>query len=271
MFPSPEGKQYRGLAATQFLADGEVAVSIPSGLSLSIQAALSSPLASPLSEGLRSSKLDEFSALAVYLLFEAMNETSFYRPFLCSLPRHIPLPVFSPIESLKEGAYGNETRFLRAVETMGKVMADNYELVSRELFDRIPTNFPSKPSFGAWLWSCSVIFSRAWGVPVPQEAAWANGLGVDSMHVLAPVADMVNHHQTMRKVKRNSDGGIEIVAGKALERGEEITISYGDKCNLELLAHYGFVLPSNPTLKCEWDRSVAKRLSDMYRLRASRL
>ena len=32
--------------------------------------------------------------LALYLIREALNRTSFWRPYLCSLPKHVPLPVF---------------------------------------------------------------------------------------------------------------------------------------------------------------------------------
>ncbi len=50
-------------------------------------------------------------------------------------------------------------------------------------------------------------------------------------------------------------------AAQALGPGEELTISYGDKCNMELLAHYGFLLDGNPVSTCEWDSALAKRLA----------
>jgi hypothetical protein len=48
------------------------------------------------------------------MLHEAGNASSFYRPFLCSLPRHIPLPIFQGVAQLQKGPWGNNTKYLRS-------------------------------------------------------------------------------------------------------------------------------------------------------------
>jgi hypothetical protein len=45
----------------------------------------------------------------------------------------------------------------------------------------------------------SVVMSRSWGIPVPNGTA-LSASGATTMHVLAPLADMVNHNISARKV-----------------------------------------------------------------------
>lgn len=81
------------------------------------------------------------------------------------------------------------------------------------------------------------------------------------MHLLAPLADMVNHKDSSRKVAIRSDGTIAVSAGEDLGAGGEVTITYGAKCNTELASSYGFELEGNPRTLCEWDARVARKLA----------
>lgn len=247
---------------------GQIAVSIPLNLTLSLYTAVQDPylgqeLLTQVLDGKdsRDVGIDEFSALAAFVLYEASNRTSFFRPFLCTLPKHVPLPIFQSQEDLAALEFATTGRFLRAVEAMGKVMVDNYIRTSDNLFDRRRDLFPTRPTLGAWLWASSVIFSRSWGVKPPEQHAIVAVGKLHAVHALAPLADMVNHDRVRgRKVVHATDGGFEVIAGQDLAPGDEIAISYGDKCNMELLAHYGFTIPGNPLSTCEWDSSLAKQL-----------
>ena len=148
------GGHRRGLAAAARILEDEEAVSVPLGVSMSIHSALLSPgLGEELARLIRNGTLDEFSALAAYMLHEAGNASSFYRPFLCSLPRRIPLPIFQDVAQLTQGPWGNDTKYLRAVAAIGRVLRDTYASTSAALLQRRPDLFPAHVGdLGAWLW-----------------------------------------------------------------------------------------------------------------------
>jgi len=132
----------------------------------------------------------------------------------------------------------------------------------------------TRPTATQWLWAASVVLSRSWGLSVPADSPLAEDSCLEKMHVLAPVADMVNHDLAGRKVAQGTDGGVRVHAARNLSAGDEvrslrtraqpatalravgadprgcgvlqILISYGDKCNMELECHYGFHIPGNP-------------------------
>ena len=83
------------------------------------------------------------------------------------------------------------------------------------------------------------------------------------MHLLAPLADMVNHNEASRKVGVTDEASLVVYAGADVPSGGEVTITYGSKCNTELASSYGFELPGNRRTACEWDAIVAKKLAEM--------
>ena len=300
-FGMPGGGQRRGLAARATILEHEIAVSVPLSVCLSLHAALSTPdIGAELKTLLGTGELDEFAALAAFILQQAAQPGSFYRPFLCSLPRHVPLPIFDDPALLLTGPWANDTKYLRAVASIGRVLRDSYTKTRYRLLDRRPDLFGGVRDLRSWLWACAIILSRSWGVSVPpgspvlQLQGKGSKLNISRMHVLAPVADMVNHDPMMAKVAfqaqaidshrnasannsgvgngqggldsgqqgQESGGSIIVYAGRTLRPGDEILISYGDKCNMELHAHYGFSLARNTRLKCEWDSIVARLCFD---------
>jgi hypothetical protein len=98
-------------------------------------------------------------------------------------------------------------QFLRAVAAIGRVLRDTHKASSAALLSRRPDLFPGVTDVRAWLWACAIILSRSWGVSVPHDSPvlrlggkGTNMTSITRMHVLAPVADMVNHDDKMRKV-----------------------------------------------------------------------
>uniref|UniRef100_A0A6T8IF92 SET domain-containing protein n=1 Tax=Hemiselmis andersenii TaxID=464988 RepID=A0A6T8IF92_HEMAN len=260
-FELSQGGTYRGLGATKSILEGEVAVAVPVGMSLSAVAAEEGGLLSPkeVEDLLKPGGLDEFSLLAAVLLLEAGNVSSRYRHYLCSLPRHIPLPYYQTPGEIFKGGRGRDSRFLTSILSAGTVLVRSYLSASAHLLDKRRDLFPSRPSFAQWCWASSVIMSRSWGVPVPNGTILQR-TGTKQMHVLAPLADMVNHDAASRKVGVRDDGTLVVYAARNLSAKEEITITYGNKCNTELMASYGFEVPGNPRTFCEWDQLVAKAL-----------
>jgi len=64
--------------------------------------------------------------------------------------------------------------------------------------------------------------------------------------ILVPFLDMANHCPTPSAFYRLVENQIQLVATRSLAENEEITISYGDYTNRQLLGCYGFILPVNP-------------------------
>jgi hypothetical protein len=93
-------------------------------LSLSIFNAADHPLIGTESMAQLIRETDQVSALAAYLLYEAGNRSSFYRPYLCALPRSVPLPAFSRYADLQTSGLARSATFIRSVELMRKVSSE---------------------------------------------------------------------------------------------------------------------------------------------------
>lgn len=95
----------------------------------------------------------------------------------------------------------------------------------------------------AWLWGAATISSRSLYVP------W------DCAGALCPVGDLFNYAPQVEEASdgRTLDGGYEeergmyrFYARRNYVCGEQVLLCYGLHSNLELLHHYGFILPLNP-------------------------
>ena len=142
--------------------------------------------------------MDEFSLLASLLLIEAKDTNSRFRDYLCSLPRHVPLPYYLSADQVAASTHASDTKYLTGILSAGRVLIQTYTKTSKWLFDPHPGLFQPRPSFKQWQWAASIVMSRSWGVAVPNGTSLAFS-GVSSMHILAPLADMVNHNESSRK------------------------------------------------------------------------
>ena len=114
--------------------------------------------------------MDEFSLLASLLLLEAKNSTSPFRHYLCSLPRHVPLPFYwtngkihplsmlpppslpmaldfhsavmltvarfwAYVETVQASRHSKDSRFLTSILSAGHVLINSYLAASQHLFD----------------------------------------------------------------------------------------------------------------------------------------
>jgi len=69
----------------------------------------------------------------------------------------------------------------------------------------------------------------------------------DSIRLLAPFADMLNHSPEVKQchVYDGLSGNLSVLAGKTYESGDQLFINYGSIPNNRLLRLYGFVVPGN--------------------------
>lgn len=103
-----------------------------------------------------------------------------------------------------------------------------------------------------------VVHSRTFGNAGPD--------GTVAVRMLVPVVDMLNHAGARYAADATSvsradnvawdvvgpsramTGGweLQLAATRAIAKGEELLLSYGDRDNDDFLVHYGFVPPRNP-------------------------
>ncbi|CAI5703167.1 unnamed protein product [Peronospora effusa] len=83
-------------------------------------------------------------------------------------------------------------------------------------------------------WAYSIVSSRAFQATDMLEPT------------LLPVIDMANHeaNKPVAHIVKTDFGSYELIALRKVEKGESVTISYGDMSNAQLLCRYGFVLPT---------------------------
>jgi hypothetical protein len=214
--------------------------------------------------------LDEGEMLLLHLLHEARNRSSPYRPHLCTLPRIVPLPAFMRPAQLVEVARASGSEIATLHERVLRIRRDMASQHARiaPLLRQHPETFPSSGFSPASLaWGAAILRSRTWRAPPAAaianstHAAVANGSAAAAppawraagMRMLVPVADMANHDGARGKpalLRRPAAGGgggggdVVLWTAARLRAGEELTISYGDKCPLDLLVNYGFIPPA---------------------------
>ncbi|CAI5746682.1 unnamed protein product [Peronospora destructor] len=83
-------------------------------------------------------------------------------------------------------------------------------------------------------WAYSIVASRAFKATDMLEPT------------ILPVIDMANHEadNPVAHIVRTDSGSYQLIALRKVEKGESVTISYGDMSNAQLLCRYGFVLPT---------------------------
>jgi hypothetical protein len=228
--------------------------------------------------------LHSFNTLALFLLHESHNATSFYRRYICSLPLHVPLPLLWEEAELPDDFMADAD--MVEGRRLARTLVDrSFNATVPPLLERYPSIFPAAHFTPAkWAWACTIILSRAvamrraaapadGGAAPPAEldsgsgagsAAWILEVlagsplpptGPQPAHVLIPALDMLNHDSDPARAARLSadpaaGGAVEVAAGPAgLPRGREVVMAYGpeaDMCGPRPLNRYGFVSPPCP-------------------------
>lgn len=215
----------RGLVSVGRLPEGAELLRIPRRLLLTVD---TEP----------STTLRPAALLTVRLLREAAKqEASFFHAYLRALPRAY---------TDGGGFSSDECAALQAPHAVAEVTALRCERqadyrAAVALLAPLPERFRSS---AAWTWAASTVATRTVSLG-PGDTAGA----------LCPLGDMVNHAYAL-------DGGAGYGAYHsetdtyrfytigALAAGEQAFVSYGAYAELELLAHYGFLLGSSNTADC---------------------
>ncbi|POM66485.1 Putative histone-lysine N-methyltransferase [Phytophthora palmivora] len=227
-----------GVFAKQTLASGQVTLRVPFKLTMNIESAAQSDLA-PVLE--KYPQIPDDEVLALHLMHErSKGSTSFFAPFIASMPTTFDLPVFWTDAELNEL---QGTNVLLLTKLMKQQLQRDFENIHQAVAEDFPEIFASLPTLKVedYMWAMSVIWSRAFGV----------SKGEKYLRLLCPAMDMFNHDVTLRnplddfvsfdeeKQMMTHQVPKEVMAGSPLH------ISYGQYSNAKLLYSYGFVVPEN--------------------------
>jgi len=89
--------------------------------------------------------------------------------------------------------------------------------------------------------------SALFGRPTEEDCTWALAIVISrQVHGrLIPFLDQANHASKPNSKLSCDQRGCQLTATQTGLKGEELTITYGNKPNLNLLLAYGFVMPNN--------------------------
>mmetsp|Transcript_13645 Transcript_13645/g.21312 ORF Transcript_13645/g.21312 Transcript_13645/m.21312 type:complete len:497 (-) Transcript_13645:47-1537(-) len=258
----------RGLAALMDIKAGTSLLEVPASLQMSLWTAKSSPT---LGKVFKEQKdlLFSFNGLALFLLHESHKLDSIYRPYLCSLPLHVPLPFLWDDADLPAD-FLNDKEIVEDRILVRELVSHTFNNTVLPLQAKYPDLFTTDQySMSKWSWACSIVLSRAIGA----TKSWTGSYTLESssaldpktqhdiitgktpdnnvVHMLMPGLDMLNHESSEElgcKFSLKSDGTAVVTACPAgLKRGHEIAISYGSHlCGSKPINQYGFVLPPCP-------------------------
>ena len=168
--------------------------------------------------------------LSAFLLQEReRGEGSFWKPYLDVLPKSFPTHpfFFEP----------HELELLNGSMLQGLVAFQRKSLVGR--YSHLCQHVPGfqRFSFEAFVWSYFAVDSRTF--TMTHEGT--------QTACLVPLQDMINDSMPRNSRWSWSDEGqcFEVTASSAVARGQEFLTTYGNKSNLRLLFHYGFVHEDN--------------------------
>lgn len=249
-FPIPGGGSVRGMKASGVIKVNETFLVIPPSVMISARDLLLHPWLEPIFRD-NPLKHGSIGGLAVLLIAEAINASSRLRPYLCSLPEKVPLPVFYTSEEYAAARAGlpvkQQAKFDLMVEARRTIIDQQFTKVMLKLMVQYPHLFdPSVFSYDRFAWGVSVVMSRSWGRDMLDASNKTT-----TVHTLGPAVDMPNHDPRAYTAGRRSDRGISLTSSENVEKGDQIFISYGPKCDAEFLAHYGFKPAGNSAVECK--------------------
>ncbi|CAN8068620.1 unnamed protein product [Agarophyton chilense] len=193
----------------------------------------------------------------------AAARSSFYAPWLRSLPALFHTPFALPFDRVKDLLY-DTPMFPLIVKLRDELQEMYHDWFLPFAVRAYPQCFPPQVcTFEMFQYAHCVIETRAFRI--------------ESLTMLAPFADMANHAPTdsnacnakVRGYAFEDDPsrvGLEMYARRDIQTDEQICISYGSLKNWELLLHYGFALLQNPndgidvSLECPDATAVATAL-----------
>ena len=228
----------RGVRTRRRFEEGEKILTIPHRVLWTVKHAYADPLLGP---ALRSTRppLSVDDTLATYILFVRSYGSGYdgLRSHVAALPASYTSSIFFTETELEVCA---GTSLYTTTKQLDRQIKDDYRGLVARLFGRHRKLFPAdKFTIKDYKWALCTVWSRAMDFQLP---------GGDSIRLLAPFADMLNHSSEVKQCHAYDalSKNLSVLAGKNYESGDQVFINYGPIPNNRLLRLYGFVMPDNP-------------------------
>ncbi|KAL4562743.1 hypothetical protein LXL04_026773 [Taraxacum kok-saghyz] len=270
-----------GIYSSDGANDGVLLV-VPLNLAITPMRVLQDPLLGPECSALyEEGEVDDRFLILLFLTFESIRKNSSWKPYLDILPTSFGNPLWFSEDELLEL---KGTTLFKATELQKKSLQSLYDNKVKKLVKKLlilDGDLESEVSFRDFLWANSIFWTRALSIPLPRSyvfpqvqevernhdsiPGFANGGNGKKHEVeeetvwvegLVPGIDFCNHDlkaaATWEVDGTGSATGVPLsmyllsVEEAGLQIGKEISISYGNKGNEELLYLYGFVIDDNP-------------------------
>ncbi|PVH92648.1 RuBisCo LSMT C-terminal, substrate-binding domain-containing protein [Periconia macrospinosa] len=239
----------RGVRALRRFEEGEKILTIPHGVLWTVKHAYADPFLGPALLSTRP-PLSVDDTLATYVLFVRSRESGYdgLGSHVAALPASYTLSIFFTEAELEVCA---GTSLYTTTKQLNRQIEDDYKDLVVRLFGRHQELFPrDKFTIENYKWALCSLWSRAMDFKLPDG---------DSIRLLAPFADMLNHSSEVERCHSYDvlSGNLSVLAGKNYEPGDQarpssltllisVFINYGPVPNNRLLRLYGFVVPGNP-------------------------
>ncbi|XP_057531765.1 ribulose-1,5 bisphosphate carboxylase/oxygenase large subunit N-methyltransferase, chloroplastic isoform X2 [Amaranthus tricolor] len=262
-----------GLFSTSTASD--VLLVVPLNLAITPMRVLDDPLMGPICRAkLKEGEVDDRFLIILFLILERLRSKSLWKPYLDMIPRSFGSPLWftdSEFHELKG------TTIYQATILQKKSLHDVFEDKVKDLVKQLlilDGEPESEVAFEDFLWANSVFWTRALNIPLPRTFVFPeecekpnvssavngvlNFVEAETLWVegLVPGIDFCNHAlkaaATWEVDSTGSATGVPFsMYLQSVNQGppgieKEVTISYGNKGNEELLYLYGFVIEDNP-------------------------
>jgi hypothetical protein len=178
-------------------------------------------------------------------MYEYFNPPSAWDSYLCTIPASFTSTAFWSSHELEKASV-LDPKIQELTEKKKRQIALDYIAYIPSLTKAHPRLFPATFfTFQNFVWASAACDSRSWAID-----ASANG-GTGAI-IMVPAVDLLNHHPSSNHASYDvTVRKFSIISGpNGVSEGSEVLLSYGAKCNAQLLATYGFALQQN-SVACE--------------------
>ena len=244
-FVDPTVPEGAGIVAARDIEADELIMSIPRALMMSFETALKSPIGGliardPMLNSQRS------LALSLHLFLERMNPDSPWAVYIDTLPTKFTSPFTATLAELAPLRGSAEFySILTTFKALVRQYCHSYTLLRSQKRLNLPL-----PTFKQFRWACLTIMARQNRIPATNAVDTPRG--PTTVLCLIPGFDCFNHVDMVGEITTcfvPTNQCSETTAPRAVKKGEQIYIIYGERPNSKLFTYQGFVVPNLSTDK----------------------
>ena len=190
--------------------------------------------------------------LSSFLLHAQLNKDVKYKYYFDILPNDFK--TFPVYYNERELSLIQGTSFLKMLISKKETLLDDYNTLCNEF---VSDNYKELYTYDDFVKARMIVGSRVFGVKI-------NGKKIE---VLAPFADMLNHHTKHQTTWFYNDKtqAFMIQAIDDIKKGSELYDSYGNKTNSRFLLNYGFVIEDNTQKEVEIEVDYAEHEVPLFK------